>query len=218
MPLNDLKFFNPCEEIAKHRTQLPHWEQPGATYFVTFRLADSLPQSKLHEWTHERQQWLLAHPLPWTTEDEAEYHQRFIGALKRWLDQGHGSCALRDPEAALIVRNALLFFEGQRTVQHCFVIMPNHVHAVFSLLNGFVLEDVMQSWKGFTAHRLNEYRNQRGECWQRDYFDRVVRDREHFWNCARYVRRNPWKAKLRQEEYLVFEAEWVKKVLGTEVQ
>ena len=37
------------EEVTIYVRHLPHWRQPGATYFVTFRLHDSLPQCKLRE-------------------------------------------------------------------------------------------------------------------------------------------------------------------------
>jgi type I restriction enzyme R subunit len=39
---------------------LPHWRQSGCTYFVTFRLADSLPQRVVDEIEYERDQWLAA--------------------------------------------------------------------------------------------------------------------------------------------------------------
>ena len=43
---------------------LPHWRQDGTTYFVTFRLADSLPQEKLKQWIRNRDQWLEENPRP----------------------------------------------------------------------------------------------------------------------------------------------------------
>ena len=40
-----------------YQRHLPHWRQDGATYFVTFRLADSLPQSKLDELKALKAEW-----------------------------------------------------------------------------------------------------------------------------------------------------------------
>ena len=37
---------------------LPHWVQPGVSYFFTFRLADSVPQTLLNEWIRQRAAWL----------------------------------------------------------------------------------------------------------------------------------------------------------------
>ena len=39
--------LNPEQPVQIYYRHLPHWRQAGATYFVTFRLADALPQEKL---------------------------------------------------------------------------------------------------------------------------------------------------------------------------
>ena len=111
---DSLKFFDPRADIEKYTSVLPHWEQPGASYFVTFRLADSLPKEKLEEWKYERDAWIEAHPKPWSEEVEKDFHERFSSTIEHWLDAGHGSCVLRDPSAARIVGDALNHFEGQR--------------------------------------------------------------------------------------------------------
>jgi hypothetical protein len=41
--MDKLRFFNPYEDIRYTENLLPHWQQKGATYFITFRLADSIP-------------------------------------------------------------------------------------------------------------------------------------------------------------------------------
>ena len=58
-------FFNPYAAIDMREATLPHWRQEGVTYFVTFRLADSLPAEKIDPWRRERQEWLNKHPEPW---------------------------------------------------------------------------------------------------------------------------------------------------------
>ncbi|MBL9130068.1 MAG: transposase [Verrucomicrobiaceae bacterium] len=204
-----LKFFNPYAEVERHTTVLPHWEQPGATCFVTFRLADALPQKKLDDWNRVRDAWIEAHPKPWSEEAEREYHERFSSTIERWLDGCHGSCVLRDPAVARIMGDALNHFDGERCVQHAWVVMPNHVHALFTLLGGHSLEDMLHSWKSFTANQIHEITGGKGRLWQRDYFDRLIRDQVHFNNCARYIRKNPAKAKLRTGEYLLFESDLV---------
>ncbi|MDL5050736.1 nicotinate-nucleotide--dimethylbenzimidazole phosphoribosyltransferase [Oscillatoria amoena NRMC-F 0135] len=40
------RYFEPFDEIKTRQANLPHWEQAGVLYFVTFRLADSLPRKK----------------------------------------------------------------------------------------------------------------------------------------------------------------------------
>jgi hypothetical protein len=46
--------FDPHGELAIDRRRLPHWRQIGVAYFITFRLADSVPQTLLRQWRDER--------------------------------------------------------------------------------------------------------------------------------------------------------------------
>ena len=198
------KFLNPLVEIEKHGAKLPHWQQDSATYFVTFRLADSIPLSKLAPLRDARDAWLKLHPKPWADEKEREYHRIFTRQIESWLDAGSGACELRDPRAAKIAGDALNFFEGKRCRQYAWVVMPNHVHALFSLLNGHKLEDLLHSWKSFSANKINDALGRKGTLWQPDYHDRLIRTREHFNHCAEYIRKNPEHAKLHEGEFLIF--------------
>jgi REP element-mobilizing transposase RayT len=148
------KFFNEFAPIEFHRGNLPHWRQEGVTYFVTFRLADSLPQEKLDQWREEREIWLKHNPLPLSPKDEAEYHERFSGRLEQWLDQGSGSCVLALPECRAIVENALRHFDGQRYTLGESVVAPNHVHAILAPKSGHELSDILHSWKSFTSKEI----------------------------------------------------------------
>jgi REP-associated tyrosine transposase len=127
----ELRFFNPYADIRFTANRLPHWQQKGAVYFVTFRLADSVPDHLRTRWESERAAWLRVRPQPWSAEVEREYHERFSGAVERWLDAGHGSCILRRRDCADIVAMALRYFDGKRVAIISSVVMPNHVHAVF---------------------------------------------------------------------------------------
>src|SRR2546423_896733 len=84
----ELRFFNPYAEIRFTANRLPHWQQDGAAYFVTFRLADAVPYNLRTRWESEREAWLRVHPQPWSAKLEREYHERFSGAIERWLDAG----------------------------------------------------------------------------------------------------------------------------------
>lgn len=211
--MTELRFFNPYAEIRHTGSRLPHWQQQGAVYFVTFRLADSIPPRLRNQWEDERDAWLKVHPEPWTDETEREYHQRFFGAIERWLDAGHGACLLRKPDCARIVTETLRHFEGERVVMISLVIMPNHVHALFVQNPEWPLEKLTQSWKRFTARQINKLLDRTGNFWQRDYFDRLVRDEKHFANCVRYIRRNPEKASLGKEEFILWESQTALEVL-----
>lgn len=208
----ELRFFNPYDDVRQSRNRLPHWQQEGAVYFVTFRLADSLPVRFIREWEAERLAWTEWHPLPWTPEVEREYRLRFSAQFDALLDAGHGSCPLRNTEAAHIVGGTLANFEGVRCSQFAWVVMPNHVHALFVLGKTERLEDLVRSWKTWSARQVNALTGRTGSLWQKDYFDRLVRNCGHFENCVRYIRRNPQKAGLREGEFLLWESAIAKAV------
>ncbi len=212
---HDLPFLPLSErgEIQHTANRLPHREQEGRAYFVTFRLADSLPAELLEQWEQERAIWLSLHPEPWSPAEEGEYHRRFSGRLERALDEGHGSCVLRRPEIAEKVGAALAFFEGDRCRQLAWVVMPNHVHALFVPLGESVLQSLLHSWKSFTAKAINTLLETTGSLWQKDYFDRLIRDADHCGNCVRYIRRNPSHAHLKTDEFLHWESEWARNII-----
>jgi len=209
MKMEDLRLLNPLVEAVQWRNRLPHWQQEGRVYFVTFRLGDAVPAHLLDQWNADRTIWLARHPAPWSLDTETEYHRRFTGAIDRWLDAGHGSCVLRRPECREVVADALRFHDGKRCTQLAWVVMPNHVHVLFALLESWTLDSLLHSWKRFAAREINRTLRRRGALWQKDYFDRLVRDGSHLANCVRYIRRNPLKARLGRDEFSVYESELV---------
>jgi putative transposase len=213
-PYPVLKFLNEFAEIHKTQNHLPHWQQNQATYFLTFRLGDSIPANLLRQWQQERDHWIQNHPKPWSPEAEAEYHKNFSSRIDQHLDQGHGSCLFRDAENAGIVAGAFRHFDQSRYLLHAWVIMPNHVHLLLTLGESESLARIIASWKRFSAVKIHQQTQDSGPLWQKDYFDRMIRDWDHFVNVARYIRRNPLKAKLREGEFLQEEADWIKRLLA----
>src|SRR5690606_27574370 len=171
--------FNPLADVRITRHNLPHWDQPGATYFVTFRLGDSLPATLLAAWKTERDAWLKARHAPLSAEDEHEYHRLFSARIDQWLDDGHGACILRHPQASDRVVEALRHFDAERYRLASWVVMPNHVHVCFVINATWRVEQVMHSWKRHAANEINRLMGKSGAVWQRDYFDRLVRNAEH---------------------------------------
>ena len=209
----ELRFFNPYAEVRQTENVLPHWQQEGAAYFITFRLADSIPASLRRQWEEERAAWLRYHPEPWDAETEHEYQTRFSGQIERWLDAGYGSCILRRAECARIVDGAIRYFDGERFALISSVIMPNHVHALLIQNPEHPLENLLRSLKTFSARQINQLLGSVGTLWQRSYFDRLVRDERHFVNCARYIRQNPKKARLTDGEYFLYESDVAKRII-----
>ena len=201
----DLQFraFDAHGPLSQTHRHLPHWEQPGCTYFVTFRLADSVAAEVLSQWRDERETWLKHHPKPWDWKTTQEYVRLFEESREDWINQGHGSCALRDPSIAKIVRDALHHFNGDRYILDALVVMPNHVHLLVKPLGDYLLSDVLHSWKSFTALEINRILGQDGIFWQSENFDIVVRDLEHLQNCRQYISSNPEKAKLKTGTFIL---------------
>ncbi len=211
---SQLRFLDEQAPIEKSRRHLPHWQQAGKIYFVTFRLKDSLPGDLLGQWRSEKSSWMIANPTPWTSETEAEFHRKFSTKIDRYLDDGLGSCLLRDPLNAEIVEETFRHFDGNRYTLQAFVVMPNHVHLLVSLNGTAVLEKAVSSWKRYFATRINRQTNDAGELWQEDYFDRLIRDWDHFANVCRYIRNNPAKAGLSESNFRLYLAPWVARFLG----
>jgi hypothetical protein len=186
------------KEIQRHGERLPHWEQEEGTQFVTFRLGDAMPNSKLRQWRAERRVWLAGHPDPWPEETEREYHRLFTARLEDWLDEGMGSCLLRRLEARVLLSGTLMRFQGSRVRHHAWVIMPNHVHLLFTPM--VPVATLVQGWKATSARLLGS-----GPIWQRNYRDTLIRDVRHFGNALRYVRNNPVKVGLRPDEFTLWE-------------
>ena len=198
--------FRPFDEnaaIQQSRRNLPHWEQEGATYFVTFRLADAVPAEVAKQWREELEAWRKFHPEPWDDVTNAEYRRRFLQTREDWLDQGHGSCLLREERAARIVADALSHFDDDRYHLDSFVVMPNHVHVVVQPMPGQSLKAIVRSWKSYTAREINKTSGASGSVWMQESFDRIVRDWNALVRCRDYIARNPEKAQLDTGEFIL---------------
>jgi len=154
------------------RGYLPHFDGGAITQAITYRLADSLPSG---------------------FEGRTAEQRRRCEAL---LDNGHGSCLLRNRIVANEVISAWRHFDGVRYRLHAWVVMPNHVHIVVTLSEGYPLSRIIHSWKSFTARRINDVTRRSGRLWHPDYYDRFIRDEDHFVAAVEYVEHNPVSAGL----------------------
>lgn len=190
---------------------MPHWRQPGATYFVTFRLHDALPEQRLRELRSLKEAWKQSCPPPRSREQLEQLARMVFQRVEHWLAQGTGSCLLRQPDFTKRVARALLYFEGERYELGASVVMPNHVHAIVPPLLPAEndLEDIIGSWKSFTARSMNAELDSSGMLWQEECYDRIIRDGQHLWNSLQYVGVNPRKANLANRDcYLWINPKW----------
>jgi putative transposase len=181
---------------------LPHWRQDGATYFVTFRLGDSLPKTKLDALAALRREWEQRHPPPWGKSVLEGLARQHAACVEKWLDQGMGSCWLKEPAHASYLTEAMHQFDGVRYELDAYVVMPNHSHAIVRPLACMEhpLESIVGSWKQFSSKRINGQTAGKGNLWQEESYDRIVQNEEHLYRCVQYIGRNPTNAGLARNE------------------
>jgi REP element-mobilizing transposase RayT len=178
---------------------LPHWTCQGGIYAVTFRLADSLPESILRLWRFEREDIVrtarhLGRDL--TVVEQRRLDQLFSEKVDRHLDAGLGECWMRREEIAQIVAGALRHFDETRYELLAWCVMPNHVHVVVRPEKGYELPSILHSWKSFTANKANARIGREGEFWQSEYYDHLIRDDVDLSQQIDYVLNNPRRAGL----------------------
>jgi len=103
-------------------------------------------------------------------------HLRVDGAIYfvTWR-LGRGQADLSERERDCIV-DSIRHFDRTRYALHAYVIMNDHIHVLLRPSDGHQLEEILRSWKSFTANRLRREFGRTGVVWQDEYFDRAVRD------------------------------------------
>ena len=188
------------------RGYLPHLKAEGGTYFVTFRLANSLPKEVLERFRFEREDIVKraeAAGRELSPDEEKRLDELYSARIESYLDAGHGKCWLEEPVIGEMVSEALMHFDGERYWLHAWVVMPNHVHAVVTPQKSHTLSQILQSWKSFTAHEAQKVAQAsrlqipEGKAfWQRESYDHLVRDEADFARVCEYTARNPVEAGL----------------------
>ncbi len=166
------------------RGYLPHIDR-GEPQFITWRLADAMPAPLIEQWRQELKD------LP-----ESERKRDLYRRAEQYLDGGHGECVLNQPGVGRIVVEAILFYQDSHYELGAFAVMPNHVHLLISPAQELRVSKIVQSIKSYSAHRIVRMLGREGRLWQPDYFDRFIRDDEHWEKVTHYIEWNPVKAGL----------------------
>jgi len=166
------------------RGYLPHLNLPGMQ-FLTWRLADSLPAGVLVQIKTEL-----------SSLNDLEFRKEYARRIEAYCDSGYGECLLGQPRIARIVQESSFENDCRTYRLQSWVVMPNHVHAILEISEEANLSEVLRILKGATARKINLMLDRTGPLWQRDYFDRRIRDAEHLERVCRYVEWNPVKASL----------------------
>ncbi|MBA3958358.1 MAG: transposase [Parachlamydiaceae bacterium] len=179
---------------------LPHWQCDNAIYHISFRLADSIPQSVRERWLLEYKCLISninQHNKELSVEIIRKAQHFYSKKIEKYLDDGYGKCYLRKTEIAEMVVTSFTHFDNVRYRLHAWCIMPNHVHIIVEGMPGNDLSKIIHSWKSYTAHNANEMLGLEGAFWQRDAYNHIIRSKKEYLFQIQYTWENPEKARLR---------------------
>ena len=181
----------PLPATIRTRGYLPHWEHDHATYFITFRLADSLPRDFVDQVQRQRRRTAAAQRAGTATPADLKDLRLLLRKTERSLDAGRGDAFRMNPRVAKIVFESVTHFNEHRYRLDAVCVMPNHVYVVFSPIATCTLASILHYWKSHAAHEANLVLRRHGHFWQHEYFDHLVRNGESFARIVRYVAENP---------------------------
>ena len=200
-----------------YKRNLPHYQPDNAIYFITFRLAFSLPKSVILSLKEEYDHFIKSTKLIKNISERNNllYKKRkqYFGKFDKLLDGSNsGVLWLKNNDVAKIVYDSIMFRDKKEYDLHCFCIMPNHVHMVFEIgdenvgriadstprngVSGYRVTKILQDMKKYAAKESNKILNRSGQFWHNESYDHVIRNSIEFGNIVNYVIQNPVKAGL----------------------
>lgn len=192
-------------KFSYHR-RLPHIQPEGATFFITSRLAGSLPVDVIEKLHRERD--LIDAELAKIADKHEQAEKAYLASCRlfgKWdeaLDASDmGIKYLANAQIAKLVADSLHFRDGTVYELIAYCIMPNHIHIVFMPLEEskdkyYSLSKIMHSFKRHTAHEANLMLGRAGTFWQHENYDHFIRDDPELERIVKYVLYNPVKANL----------------------
>ena len=179
------------EQKVFHRRNLPHLHPSVGTFFITFRLAGSLPAGvikRLREEVEEQEK----------SKKKIKNQKGFFAQYDDLLDNAkNGVHYVSNPTIATLCKNQLHYYDGKEYDLIAYCIMSNHVHVVYLLKeNSRSISQIMHSIKRYTAKESNKILKREGKFWQDESFDRLVRDETELRKIVNYVINNPVKTGL----------------------
>ena len=180
-----------------YRRHLPHLIPHGYPLFITSVLKGAIPRAMAERILAQRRRLEQEPERPNESDEERRirHHKMILAFTDRFLDEGHGPTHLKDPQAANIVVDAILFGAGTRYELYAYVVMANHVHMLLTPIWSY--RKLMQGIKGYTAYQINRLQNAEGRVfWQDESYDHFTRDTDEFYRVIEYIERNPVAAGL----------------------
>ena len=180
---------SPIKDWHRRFHSVPHRENK-ALQSITFRLYDSLPKEVIEE---------IKLKLDIKKDDpscNSMQYRRLRQKIAEYEDAGYGQCFLRDERIAAIMQDTLKHFDGERYKLLCWCIMPNHVHVLIEVNEGWSLSKIMHGWRSYTANEANRILGRTGKFWMEEYYDRYIRNDNHLQKTINYILNNPANAGL----------------------
>ena len=202
------------EKKEFHRANLPHFQQPGQAYFVTWNLQDAIPAMALKDYFEKLSEIRSSIDFAVKCNQSADsinglklefniLRKKRMKAMEDLLHTENKSTVnLSKIENTTIIHQALCYWEGKKLKNHAICVMPNHVHWVFELYekddngNQVWLEELLKSVKQFSASQINQLEHKTGTLWLKESWDTTIRDHRHLYEAIEYTRNNPVVAKL----------------------
>ena len=186
-----------------YRRNLPHWQPKGAEFFITFRLAGSLPKEAIDQLKQKSKEFReKCRNTNLTAEKRNQFEAKLFRICDHLLDNSSsGPVWLSNDNVAQIVTDTLHFYDRQRYDLYAFSIMSNHVHLVLRHIQKNYDVDlpvtvIMKLIKSYTGKECNKLLKRNGKFWQNESFDRLIRDDYELENVISYTLNNPVKANL----------------------
>ena len=187
-----------------YRRNMPHYQPPGATLFITSRLANSIPRKVLEKIVTEADH--QKHRIDQIENSEQQREE--LGSLRKLLfakwddaldNSKSGSLYLGDSRIAKIVFDSLCYRDGRVYELDAICIMPNHIHLVCKPLptpdgEYHAISKIMHSFKRYTAIEANKIIGRKGQFWQHENYDHVIRNDTELHRVILYLINNPVKA------------------------
>ncbi len=216
--MEELQFFDRKQSYTVAWKTLPHWAQAGTVSFITWRTGDSLPAAAEQRITRRRAEALRQVGLPdcgnWRAALEklppsvrGRAHWSLFRIAEEELDHGFGECVLARPELSHIVLSSLKHFDGDRYILTDAIVMPNHVHVLVAFREEDLLVAQCEGWKRYTGRQIQQALGRRGEFWQVEQFDHLVRSEEQFEYLRQYIAENPRRARLAEGSFRYYSKE-----------
>lgn len=199
--------------MVYYKRNLPHFLPEGYAYFVTIRLANTIPR-KVYEEIKEKYNSELNRIAGY---DKREKRYDEYGKVQNLIFQKYeaildkadfGRDWLKNKEIARIITSALFYKNKKDYDLIAFTIMPNHLHVIIKpyrkqsvkqandSLHDYVLTKIIGNIKSFTALKANKALKRNGSFWQHESYDHVIRDEKELRKMTEYILNNPVKAKL----------------------